>query len=251
MVKATQATFRDSSPEHPLKDFMGILERRYKIKVKNPDLLCLALKHSSLSKKAGDLDNNERLEFLGDAFLDTAISLILFKRFPSLREDGLSMIKSYLVSSQNLARHAIKLPINKFLQISPAMERTQGRRNEKLLSSAFEAVVGAIFLDRGFDEAFKFVEGIFKNQIKGNLNPQEFVDHKTRLHELVQKIYKIKPVYRVVSEKGLDHDKFFEVVVEVDGEVMGKGEGKNKKEAQQCAAKEALIKLKGLMEKKK
>lgn len=223
-----------------VKKFIEFFEREYQIKIKSPELVFLSLRHSSLSKNKRKMDNNERLEFLGDAILNGIVSILLFEKFRKLNEGDLSRIKSYLVSSSSLSKLAKKINLQKYIMMSKSTEKAGGRNNNKIISSTFEALVGALFLQTQFETVYTFLEKMLRDKLNGIASPDDFIDHKTKLQEYSQKIFKEKPVYRLISEKGPDHRKRFQVEVEVGGQILGKGFGKNKKEAQQNAASEAL-----------
>lgn len=181
---------------------------------------------------------NERLEFLGDSILSAVIAEFLYFKFPEKSEGILSRIKSQLVSGRMLAAIAKKLDLGKYLLLSIGEESTGGRNRESILSDTFESVLGAIYLDKGFETAKEFViqwlpkRGIFID-----------VDYKSRLQEIIQKKYKILPLYEITEVTGPEHDKTFQVTVRNKKSLLGKGEGKSKKHAEQQAAKQALDKL--------
>ena len=215
------------------------LERRIRIPFKSKKLLEEALTHKSYAMESNGKNFNERLEFLGDAVLSTVVAHYLFKRFPDVDEGRLSKLKSQLVSRGNLFVWANQLDLGDYLRMSPGEEATGGRQRESLVGNAYEALVGAIFLDRGFPVAQRF--------IVRHLAKQKRIietDFKSRLQEIIQKKYKIPPEYKVIGESGPDHDKTFQIEVRVKRKPLGQGEGKSKKEAEQAAAKEALKAIK-------
>jgi ribonuclease-3 len=222
-----------------MADPLDTLEKKIRIPFKSKKLLEEALTHKSYAVESNGKSFNERLEFLGDSVISTVVAHYLFKRFPDVDEGRLSKLKSQLVSRGNLFIWASNLDLGRWLRMSPGEEATGGRQRESLVGNAYEALVGAIFLDRGFPVAQRF--------IVRHLAKQKRIietDFKSRLQEIVQKKHKIPPEYRVASESGPDHDKTFVIEVRVKKKPLGQGEGKSKKEAEQAAAKEALKKLK-------
>lgn len=215
---------------------------------KDIELLSKALTHSSyLSQrsKRGVL-NNERLEFLGDAFFDAIISEELYKRLEDVEEGTLTKIRSKIVCEQSLASLGMKLGIGKYINMGKGEEKNGGRHRESIIADAVEAVIGAIFLDGGYEEAKKFVlnhfSEIFDDAVVGRLN----IDYKSIIQEKVQTNHKSLQ-YRVVDEKGPDHNKIFFVELLCDNHVLGEGAGKSKKEAERNAAKQALERGEGFV----
>lgn len=222
------------------------LEKKAGVKFKDAELLREALTHKSHAMERNETVFNERLEFLGDSVLSIAVSEYLFKRFPSYDEGRLSKIKSQLVSRTSLVEWARDMDLGKYLFISLSEESTGGRNRDSILANAFEALIGAILLDAGFESARRFIVKHLDKKKKLVEN-----DYKSQLQETVQKRFKIPPEYEIVSETGPDHDKTFKISVRVKTHVLGHGTGKSKKEAEQAAAKEALRKLKAKPEKLK
>ncbi|WP_187647521.1 ribonuclease III [Nitrosophilus labii] len=215
-------------------------EERLGYTFKNRNLLIEALTHKSYKKPY----NNERLEFLGDAVLDLVIGEYLFFKFPNANEGELSKMRASLVNEDGFARLANELELGKYIFISAAEENNNGRNKPSLLSNAFEAVMGAIYLESGLDEVkkitLKLLEKIYP---KIDLNTL-FKDYKTTLQELTQAKYGTTPEYKLISSYGPDHKKEFEVAVLLHGEMLSSAKGKSKKAAQQEAAKKALEILK-------
>jgi ribonuclease III len=211
---------------------------------KNKALLDTALTHRSALNEnlSPSTENNERLEFLGDAVLELATTDYLFKKYPKEQEGILTAFRSSLVKTETLAQISLEIGLGKTLHMSKGEENTGGRENVGILADSFEALLGAVYLDRGF----KAVEDILEKhlfpkfaEIKKN---KLYRDSKSSLQEVVQAKGFNAPSYKVVSASGPDHDKKFTVQVLVDGKSMGKGDGKNKQSAQQAAAREALEK---------
>ena len=208
----------------------------------NIDFLLESITHKSYVNENPDLNykDNERLEFLGDAVLDLSISSYLVENFPHYQEGELSKIKSMMVSEASLAKIAAELDLGEYLLLGRGEEHTGGRKKESLLANALEAVIAAIYLDGGLPAADGFIRMVFVAQIQTITREGISLDYKTDLQEYCQGHDLELPAYRVSKEMGPDHKKTFEVELLIDGEVLGLGIGKNKKEAEQRAAKEAL-----------
>jgi ribonuclease-3 len=211
-------------------------------------LLDEALTHKSYvnEKKEKGRKHNERLEFLGDAVLTFIISEYLLAACPDSTEGDLSKLKSGLVSEAALAKAARRLGLGKLLRLGRGEELTQGREKPSLLANAFEALVAAVYFDRGLPSAREFVldalaPDLQEARIAGA--SAGAVDYKTRLQEWCQKRYETLPQYATVRESGPDHQKTFEVQLMIRGDVRGLGIGKSKKEAEQMAAKQALAQV--------
>ena len=214
------------------------LERKLKVNLKNKELLRRALTHKSYAYMYGLKEDNERLEFLGDSVLNLVMSEYLYHRYPAYDEGKLTKLKSSLVNRKSLLLWAKKLSLGDYLLISEEEEATGGRQRASLLSNALEALIGAIYQDQDWDKVRKFILGqIF--MLKGIRK----VDYKSRLQELIQKRHKILPEYRVKTESGPAHRKFFEIEVKVKKRIFGRGMGWSKKTAEQEAAKQALKKI--------
>lgn len=208
----------------------------------NKKLLELALTHSSYSNdlKLGKLKNNERLEFLGDAVLELVSSECLFSEYQEKPEGELTRLRASIVCEPTLAMCARDIKLGDFLMLGRGEERTGGRERDSVTSDAFEALIGAIYLDGGFANAKEFVK---KFVLKDVENKHLFYDSKTILQEMIQKHYKERVEYVLIGESGPDHDKSFIVDAVFDGKVVGSGKGKTKKRAEQQAAYEAILKL--------
>lgn len=216
------------------------LEKNIGYVFKNKELLKLALTHSSYSNemKINKYGNYERLEFLGDAVLELMSSQFFYNAYPDMNEGSLTRLRSSMVCEQALAFCAKEFELPKFILLGKGEETTGGRERDSIISDVFEAVLGAIYLDGGFDVANEFV---IKYVLQDLENKQLFYDAKTILQERVQKEGK-NLKYVLVSETGPDHDKLFRIDAVVDGQVLGSGEGKSKKQAEQQAAYAVLIK---------
>ena len=210
---------------------------------KDKKLIELALTHSSYSndKKLGKLKNNERLEFLGDAVLELATSEFLFKEYANKPEGELTRLRASLVCEPTLAETARSIKLNDYLRLGHGEDNTGGRYRDSIISDAFEALIGAIYLDGGFANAKEFILKFVLNDIE---NKHLFYDSKTILQEIVQKQYKERVEYVLIGESGPDHNKSFEVEAVFRNVVLGKGVGATKKRAEQQAAYEALLSIK-------
>ncbi|MBD3237292.1 MAG: ribonuclease III [Candidatus Eisenbacteria bacterium] len=208
----------------------------------DPVLLRRALTHRSFlgGEQAAGPDSNERLEFLGDAVLELAVIEYLYHRFPDDREGELTQKKSLLVSRTVLADRAERCELGDFVLLSAAERDAGGGERRSILADAFEAVLGAIYCDQGFEVARRFVERWLLQDADRVLEDTEKRNFKSLLQEQIQAEFRAHPRYRVVSERGPDHDKRFTVEVVVGGRMLGAGVGSNKKEAEQQAARAAL-----------
>src|SRR5258708_327684 len=210
---------------------------------KNPTLLSQALTHRSAVNEQAGTTSNERLEFLGDAVLELATTMFLYKKLPDAPEGLLTSFRSSLVKKQMLAKVAKDLGVGDLLKMSHGEELMGGRQNPALLENTFEALIGALFEDQGFDACYQFLDKelfIHFDEInEKNLHR----DHKSVLQEEVQAEGKPTPVYETLESIGPDHSKTFTVAILVGNERLGTGTGKSKQEASQVAAKDALEKM--------
>jgi ribonuclease-3 len=218
----------------------AVLEKRLGYSFENKQLIIEALTHKSHKKPY----NNERLEFLGDAVLDLIVGEFLFTEFPEEAEGVLSKIRASLVNESGFTKLAKKLDLGEHIYLSPAEESNEGRNKPSLLSNAFEAVIGAIYLEAGLGECQKITIALLKETYpKIDLNTLS-KDYKTALQELTQATHGVTPLYTMLGSSGPDHKKEFEIEVSLNDNPIAKAKGKSKKEAQQKAAKIALKKLK-------
>lgn len=209
---------------------------------KNPDLFSEALTHRSAVNEKLGVASNERLEFLGDAVIELAVTMFLYERLPDQPEGVMTSFRSALVKRPMLARVAKHLDLGLMLKMSRGEEQMGGRENPALLENTFEAFIGALFKDQGFEACYQFLEEnlfIHFEEINAK-NLQK--DHKSQLQEVIQAESKPTPIYKTLEESGPDHSKTFTVAVLVGGERLGIGSGKSKQEASQAAAKDALEK---------
>jgi ribonuclease III len=201
------------------------------------ELLSLALIHRSTLARSGA--NNEKLEFLGDAVLDLAISDLLMERFAEADEGELSKRRAALVNAKVLARKAVELDLGTELKLGRGEEKSGGRRKASILAAAYEAVIAAVYLDSGFLAARSLVASHFQGDLEHS-PAESLIDHKSRLQELTQRLYRETPRYTLVNQSGPDHDRAFVAEIRVADRLCGRGEGKSKKEAEQQAALQAL-----------
>jgi ribonuclease-3 len=207
----------------------------------DPLLLQQALVHSSFGfEQLDDGLNNETLEFLGDAVLDLAVSDMLFRMHPSLREGELTKMRAELVREASLARVAGKVGVGDHLMFGRGEESSGGRQKPSILAAALEAIIGAIYLDRGFAGAHHFIRTHFAELLSPEKGKMVVENAKSRLQEILQEQFCRAPSYHLDAEEGPDHAKTFTVSVRFMEEVLGTGSGSSKKEAEQQAAAQAL-----------
>lgn len=213
---------------------------------KNQDLLGEAVRHSSYVNEIGsnELNDNERLEFLGDAVLDLAIGHILMKSFPEAREGDLSKYRASVVNENSLSQVADELELGKYILLGKGEEITQGRQKKSILADTTEALIGALYLDAGFEKAKEIIEQLFLPLINKVAAGNAHKDFKSRLQEYTQQVYQSRPEYELIMESGRPHKKTFRIAVRVRGQRIAEGEGKSKKQAEQRAAREAFYWLK-------
>lgn len=235
---------RPSQREHLLQ----YVEQRLAHTFLQRELLDLALTHSSWAneKNANDElshadEHNERLEFLGDAVLELCVSHVLFNKYPHLREGALTKIRSQLVSSTSLARIARELALDRLLRLGHGEELQGGRQRDSILSDTFEAVLAALYTDGGFTCALNAVQKIFDDHWEEAASALTLSkDHKTRLQERVQQIFKSTPVYTLLKSSGPEHAKIFTIELKLPDGTTFLAEGSSFKKAEQNAARAAL-----------
>ena len=218
------------------------LESKIGYRFGDRELLNRATIHRSFAHESEeDVADNEVLEFLGDAVLGLVVSELLYSRNPELSEGEMSKLKAFLVSSESLARKAEEIDLGAYLVLGKGEEKTAGRLKDSLLANSFEAVIAAIYLDGGLQEATKFVDcTVYRCLSDATEDDARFSDFKSLLQERLQSEGHSLPVYTVVEERGPDHAKTFCVEVELDGQAIAVGNGKTKKSAEQMAAELAL-----------
>lgn len=219
---------------------MQELQQLIGYKFNNTDLLSEALTHSSYAnEKHKKLKCNERLEFLGDAVLSIVVADYIFANCPELPEGELTKLRASLVCEKTLFEFAKQIDLGKHLKLSNGERRNGGDKRPSILSDAFEALIAAIYLDGGIEPARKHILRFVIPEIK-EYKKVPFKDYKTMLQEIIQKNPGEKLEYILISESGPDHDKHFKVEVHLNSNVIGKGGGRSKKEAEQQSAREAL-----------
>lgn len=204
-----------------------------------------ALTHTSFANEAKGItvEHNERLEFLGDAVLDIIISDYLFHKFPAMTEGNLTKARAHIVCEQTLACLAGKIHLGDYLLLGKGEDLSGGRKRTSILADALEAIIGAVYIDQGMKTASEFVLTLFIRDLEMIACGSYGRDYKTWFQEVIQKDNDTRIVYEVVGEHGPDHNKVFQVAVYVNEVLHGAGTGKNKKEAEQQAALQALAKL--------
>jgi len=219
------------------------LEKRIGYRFRQSSLLETALTHSSFANESGgSAVCNERLEFLGDSVLGMTVAEELYRRFPRMPEGRMTRLRAELVCEQSLFKVAQSLELGAFVRLGRGMEHNGGRNRPSILADAVEALIAAIYLDAGHEEASRFIHERLLNEL-GEEEPLYFNDCKTALQELVQERKNQVLSYELLGESGPDHNKVFHVRVLLNGGEIGEGRGRSKKEAEQAAAGEALRKL--------
>ncbi len=251
LVRSWLGAFRSSPAEGPppVVDEVterGVARRDVEALVGMPvgdlDLYEHALRHRSLFRglTTDGTESNERLEFLGDAVLGAIVAEVLYRRFPDRAEGLLTRTRATLVNGKALAGYAEAIGLGPLILMSENMDSSEGRQNQTILADAFEAVVGAVYLDLGFSASRRFVTAVLDRCVDLDVAAADKSNHKSRLLEYVQGLGLDQPTYEVISEEGPSHDRWFTVAAVVSGERMGMGEDRSKKGAEQGAAREAL-----------
>jgi ribonuclease-3 len=220
-------------------------EEKIGIRFKNKDLLAEALTHRSYLNEYPNwrLPHNERLEYLGDAVLELVVSEKLFNRFPSYPEGQLTIIRAALVNYQMLAKVAESIDLDSFILMSRGERRDTGKAREVILANAFEAVVGALYLDQGIETVENFIEKFVMGHLAEILKTRSYKDAKSELQELIQEKLKLTPTYQVLEESGPAHKRIFKMGVYFGDKLIAAGTGASKQEAELEAAKNALKKV--------
>src|SRR3989338_9014310 len=211
----------------------------------NLNLLIEALTHRSYLNEHRDYagSHNERLEFLGDAVLELATTDFLFKKFPAKPEGELTAYRAALVNTVSLAETSQLLGVNTFLLLSKGESKDTGRARDVILADAFEAIIGAVYLDQGFAAAEAFIAKNLYGKIDAVIKNRSYQDAKSRFQEIAQEKQGTTPSYETLSEVGPDHNKRFTVGVFIGSEEIARGEGQSKQEAEQSAAEAGLTKM--------
>lgn len=219
------------------------LEKKLGIRFNNNKLLTQALAHKSYINENPHfpLDHNERLEFLGDAVLELAVTEYLFKHYPRTPEGEMTNWRASLVNATMLAQMALEFDLYEHLFLSKGERKDQNQKaRQYILANAFEALIGAIYLDQGIDTVREFIERNIISKLPNILKNELYLDSKTRFQEIAQEKSGITPTYRVLNEKGPDHEKHFTIGVYLGDEFIAEGAGFSKQEAQMDAAGKAL-----------
>lgn len=224
------------------------IEEHLGVYFNNPTLLKTALTHSSFANQFKDAEYNERLEFLGDAVLQLCITEYLFNNYKNKSEGELTKIRSLIVCENSLYEIAKKLKLGEYIRMSKGEELTGGRERTSIQADSVEAVIAAVYLDKGIGFVRDFILLHFQEIIKKAINNEIVLDFKTKLQEFLQKDGEILIHYELIKHEGPPHRRKFFTNVMIDNKVMGEGCGYSKKEAEQNAAKEALTKLDGINE---
>lgn len=219
------------------------IEENLGVYFNNPTLLKTALTHSSFANQFKDAEYNERLEFLGDAVLQLCITEYLFNNFKNKSEGELTKTRSLIVCENSLYEIAKKLHLGEYIRMSKGEELTGGRERISIQADAVEAVIAAVYLDKGIGFVRDFILLHFEEIIKKAINNEIVLDFKTKLQEFLQKDGEVSIHYELIKHEGPPHRRKFYTNVVIDDNVMGEGFGYSKKEAEQNAAKEALMKL--------
>jgi len=223
-------------------EVLGRFEEKLAYRFRDRQLLQLSLLHRSFSfEQVRQLPaDNERLEFLGDAVLDLVIGHSLFRRYPEMREGEMTRLRALLVKESYLAEMASRLGLGEFLCLGKGEESSGGREKPSILCSTYEAVLGALFLDGGYESVASFVDRHFEPGLDGMRRKLQGADAKSRLQEILQESYSEAPTYQLDGAEGPDHQKTFTVSVRFRGLVLAQGRALSKKEAEQQAAAKAL-----------
>ncbi|MCB2180989.1 MAG: ribonuclease III [Desulfobulbaceae bacterium] len=224
------------------KEQLGLFEKKLGYTFNNQALLQKAFIHSSYAFEQGkDLQSdNETLEFLGDAVLDLTVGYALIMRFPGMNEGELTRLRAALVQESHLAVMAKAVDVGDYLLLGKGEDASKGREKSSILSCAFEAVMGAVFLDGGYETARKVVDDLVVPYIDDRKEAMYLADSKSLLQEMIQEKYNEGPVYALEKEEGPDHAKVFHVSVRFQDRILSTGSAKSKKEAEQQAAAEAV-----------
>ena len=218
------------------------VERALRVRFRDPDLLRASLTHRSHAFERGTEETNERLEFLGDAVLGIVVTDLAYRRFPDLAEGELAKLRAATVNMVTLADIARDLGLGEQILLGKGEELSGGRDKTSILADAMEAVLGAVYIDRGLQAASQVIERLFWPRMAAYARGEGDRDYKTGLQELAAQDVGVVPQYRI-QEEGPDHDKRFTAIVFVGGRELGSGRGRSKKEAEQQAARQAYVRL--------
>jgi ribonuclease-3 len=231
----------DKSRRKKLKE----LSNKIGVKFKNLKLLNQALTHTSCVEKKSKIESYERLEFLGDAILNTCVAIILYELCPDYKEGSLSSLRASIIDGKTLSEVAFNLRLLDYINLGKGETLADSRAKEKVSADLVEAIIGAIYLEFGFEKAFNFVKNLLDSEIKKRIKigPKDF---KTQLQKLTVARFKEYPKYEVIKEEGPEHNKIFEVSVSVNGnQYFATAVGRTKKDAEQRAAEKVLQMIRG------
>ncbi|MBP5204504.1 ribonuclease III [bacterium] len=222
------------------------LEKRIGVKFTNRDLLKTALTHRSYinENREQNIENNERLEFLGDAVLELIISDHIYKKYPEKHEGELTSIRSALVRTESIAEESKKMGIGQYLLLSKGEEESGGKDKEYIIADLYEAVLGAIYLDKDYETAKEYVTRTILKKVDKVVEEELFIDPKTKIQELSQAKYKVTPTYTILKEEGPDHDKHFTIGLFLENKEIAQGVGTSKQKAEEDAARKAILIMK-------
>lgn len=242
MTNQTKKEKINNTNQYPMNPFkkLNLLQKKIGYQFKDISLLEEALTHRSTLNLPRIEKTYERLEYLGDAILESFISSYLFKAYPDKDEGFLTSARSVVVRTQSLADFAQKIGLDQYIFMSRGEQNGGGRENPSTLEDITESLIGAIYIDGGMEGSQKFLNEIFVPHVKETLSHNPLKDSKSLLQEKVQSQKLSGPTYQIVKEIGPDHEKTFTVSVEIDNKEIASGKGKNKQEAEQKAAKKAL-----------
>ncbi len=226
-----------------IADSLNKLEKIISVQFKDKIHLTSAITHRSYlnENREADWEHNERLEFLGDAVLELVVTDFLFDKYPDKPEGELTAVRAALVNTVSLAAASEKLGINDYLLMSKGESRDEGRARQYILANAFEAIIGAIYQDQGYNEAQKFIAGALFPRTEEIVEKRLWQDPKSRFQELAQENVSITPTYETLSQEGPDHDRVFTIGVYLRKEKVAEGTGRSKQEGEQAAAEAALV----------
>lgn len=218
------------------------LQEIINVQFKDQALLLTAVTHRSYLNENRDAtqEHNERFEFLGDAVLELVVTDFLFKKYPDKAEGELTAVRAALVNTNTLSDASTKLGVNDFLLLSKGEAKDTGRARQYILANAFEAIVGAIYLDQGYEAARDFIDAQLFERTDDIVEGRLWQDAKSRFQEKAQEFKSVTPVYKTLNEVGPDHDRTFTIGVYLGDELVAEGDGRSKQEAEQAAAERAL-----------
>ncbi len=241
IIKSLLSQFSHKNPEIP---FQEELQKKINYKFSSSDLLKAALTHTSINSSDSQSSPFERMEFLGDSILGLIVAEELFLKYPDSSEGKLSKIKSKIVSQKFLAKKAKEINLGDYILLSSEAIQDGGKKLPSILSDAMESLICAIYFDGNIESARTFIKDFILYKFEKFITSDEMTNYKSILQEYTQSKFQNIPKYKIISEKGPDHNKIFTIRVFINNELFGEGKGQNKKEAQQSAAREACSKLK-------